>query len=97
MKNFCILAITLSLFPWTRGDDLVVTVEQGKLRGSKLFSRNGTEYRSFLAIPYAKPPLGELRFQVNFLADDSFPKRNRFLSEIFPRKMSFFPKIAIYK
>nr|CAD7441126.1 unnamed protein product [Timema bartmani] len=39
-----------------------VTVAQGKLFGKKVSSENGTFY-SFLGIPYAKPPVGPLRFK----------------------------------
>lgn len=65
MLSFYEFVLFLSLFPSIWGDEpLIITIKQGKLRGSKYKSRNGTEYRSFLGIPYAKPPIGELRFQV---------------------------------
>ena len=35
---------------------------QGKVRGSVHSSFNGRFYAQFLAIPYAEPPLGDLRF-----------------------------------
>lgn len=41
-----------------------VKVEQGLLRGGKSKTDNGFEYYEFLEIPYAKPPVGELRFLV---------------------------------
>ncbi|XP_065210127.1 esterase FE4-like [Planococcus citri] len=42
----------------------IVQTEQGKLRGKESISGfDGKKYCSFLGIPYAKPPLGELRFQ----------------------------------
>jgi hypothetical protein len=37
----------------------------GKLRGVKLESRGGREYFGFYNIPYAQPPLGDLRFMVS--------------------------------
>ncbi|CAH0729587.1 unnamed protein product, partial [Brenthis ino] len=40
-----------------------VTLSQGKLKGGKAVSDNGTPYYEFLGIPYAKPPLGNLRFK----------------------------------
>lgn len=41
-----------------------VIVEQGRLLGTTFSSRNGTEYYGFLTIPFAKAPIGELRFEV---------------------------------
>ena len=44
---------------------MIIEVKQGKLEG--LIEKSvltGKEYFSFLGIPYAKPPVGDLRFQV---------------------------------
>ncbi|KAJ0180162.1 hypothetical protein K1T71_004753 [Dendrolimus kikuchii] len=41
----------------------IVTVNQGKLRGGVKKLLNGTPYYSFKGIPYALPPIGELRFR----------------------------------
>lgn len=57
----------MSLFSWIWADSLTITIAQGTLLGGKSKSRNGTEYRSFLGIPYAKPPVGQLRFQVGLI------------------------------
>lgn len=48
-------------------DDLVVTLNEPKstIRGHVLKSTNGNDYYAFQDIPYAKPPVGELRFAVN--------------------------------
>lgn len=42
----------------------VVNTEYGKVRGEKIVSKVEIPYIRFLGIPYAKPPVGELRFQV---------------------------------
>ncbi|XP_049860259.1 cholinesterase-like [Schistocerca gregaria] len=44
-------------------EDVLVTVQQGTLRGTTATSAYHTSYTAFLGIPYAQPPLGELRFQ----------------------------------
>nr|ARM65382.1 putative antennal esterase CXE11 [Ectropis obliqua] len=40
-----------------------VTIAQGKLKGAEAISENGFKYYRFLNIPYAKPPVGRLRFK----------------------------------
>ncbi|XP_053606297.1 juvenile hormone esterase-like [Plodia interpunctella] len=40
-----------------------MTISQGKLRGGICKTENGFQYYEFLGIPYAKPPIGELRFK----------------------------------
>lgn len=44
--------------------ELEVRIADGILRGQVLQSRDGRTYYSFTGIPYAKPPIGELRFKV---------------------------------
>ncbi|CAH0557020.1 unnamed protein product [Brassicogethes aeneus] len=44
-------------------EDPIVETEYGNVRGSIKESRNGRNFFSFTGIPYAKPPIGELRFK----------------------------------
>ncbi|XP_068630322.1 LOW QUALITY PROTEIN: esterase FE4-like [Battus philenor] len=41
----------------------IVTVREGKLRGTVATLLDGSSYYSFKGVPYALPPFGELRFQ----------------------------------
>ncbi|CAG9827444.1 unnamed protein product [Diabrotica balteata] len=41
----------------------VVKIEEGKLRGLSQKNLDGEEFYSFLGVPYAEPPIGELRFK----------------------------------
>lgn len=41
-----------------------VCIEQGLLRGKTDTDLNGRPYFAFLGIPYAKPPIANLRFKV---------------------------------
>lgn len=47
--------------------NLIVKTESGPVRGVSLttYLKNKT-YNAYRGIPYAEPPLGELRFKVNF-------------------------------
>lgn len=42
----------------------VVSVKQGDLRGIEAENVRGGSYLSFRGIPYATPPVGDLRFRV---------------------------------
>ncbi|XP_015838352.2 esterase B1 isoform X1 [Tribolium castaneum] len=42
---------------------LLVTIEEGTLRGKKSKTYLGETFHSFLGIPYAEPPIGPLRFK----------------------------------
>lgn len=46
-------------------EEILVTIPQGVLRGKKEVSPYDDIYYSFQKIPYAKPPVGELRFKVS--------------------------------
>lgn len=48
-------------------DPLLVHTTLGTIRGVKEYSEKGNPFFSYYAIPYAKPPLGKLRFQVKCL------------------------------
>jgi hypothetical protein len=46
----------------------IVNTSLGRLQGLTSFSRDGREYFDFRGIPYARPPVGELRFEVRDFA-----------------------------
>jgi hypothetical protein len=57
------LAVLMTTIIAALADDLV-TLKQGCVKGHRLTSRKGREIFAFQGIPYAKPPVGELRFKV---------------------------------
>lgn len=61
MKVFGILMLLVGL---VFGTDNILNLNQGKIQGSVFNSRNGREFQAFQGIPYAKPPIGDLRLQV---------------------------------
>ncbi|XP_062543904.1 esterase B1-like [Armigeres subalbatus] len=44
-------------------DDVIVDISPGKIRGVKHILPNGQNFFSFSGVPYAKPPVGDLRFK----------------------------------
>lgn len=42
-----------------------VKLDNGIFTGIQMESYNGKDFNAFLGIPYAKSPIGELRFKVN--------------------------------
>lgn len=56
---FLIFAI---FYDWR--DPPTVKIEEGELVGKRLYTKLGREFSAFLGIPYAKPPIGDLRFEV---------------------------------
>ncbi|XP_001655125.2 esterase B1 [Aedes aegypti] len=48
---------------WPQPNRPVVSVRQGKLCGITAKLPNGSSYHYFKGVPYAKPPVGELRFR----------------------------------
>lgn len=42
----------------------LVNTINGAVQGSYMLSRDGKKIRSFRGIPYAQPPVGDLRFKV---------------------------------
>jgi hypothetical protein len=68
----CAAALTLvMILTRVRGDSWGIyadapkmMVQQGALRGFHSVTRKGRNISSFLSVPYAAPPIGELRFKV---------------------------------
>lgn len=62
MNTFGVFSL---LFGLVYGTDDILQLSQGKIRGSILNSRNGREFTAFQGIPYAKPPVRDLRFEAS--------------------------------
>lgn len=46
-------------------EECSVTVAEGRLKGKTAFDYFGRKFYSFRGVPYAKPPVNDLRFKVN--------------------------------
>ncbi|CAL4196958.1 unnamed protein product, partial [Meganyctiphanes norvegica] len=71
---FCVVTVTGRLVPKVqqrqhtrkvlkRNFDSIVSLPQGKIRGVRKVGENGGRYNVFHNIPYAQPPVGDLRFK----------------------------------
>lgn len=72
----CLLALILA----RTSDELRIKLPNGsKLIGRTLRSYSGRSIKSFLGVPYAKPPLGDLRFKVRDFTYIFFVKSTNFI------------------
>lgn len=60
---FCVLILGQSAIA---EDSPFVKIHQGEVKGRYLTTRDGRTISGFFGIPYAAPPVGELRFKVSF-------------------------------
>lgn len=61
MKSYAILVILLIICFQSHSE--IVEIDDGKLDGTMMRSRKGIEFHAFLKIPFAQPPVGNLRFK----------------------------------
>ncbi|XP_067006683.2 juvenile hormone esterase [Anabrus simplex] len=59
----CVAVLLLTVLAAVRANDPVVRTAQGQLRGSVLRTVDGRDIFSFRGVPFAKPPVGDLRFK----------------------------------
>ena len=67
LGELTMLLLTL-LVSAVQGEDVTVSLSKGKLRGARLDYDFGQYYYAFKGIPYARPPVKELRFKVSILS-----------------------------
>lgn len=51
---------------------ITVTTKSGPVKGYKIASSFDYNYYNFHGIPFAKPPVGDLRFKVNIVFENTF-------------------------
>lgn len=81
MKIFAILSILLGVA--FCNEYYTLSTKQGTLKGKIMESRNNKKFIAFQNIPFAKPPIGELRFEVSMIV----------IYELFWDKLRFFNKL----
>lgn len=60
--NFKLICF-VSLACFTAASSEIVDIDDGRIEGTLLRSRLGRTFSAFFRIPYAEPPIGDLRFQ----------------------------------
>lgn len=65
-KTIIVQCILYLILIQTEAKSIVVKTTHGPVRGSIATSRKDLKFYSFKGIPYAKPPLGKLRFKVHY-------------------------------
>lgn len=48
---------------------LTLQIDEGLINGKLMTTKNGRTFTGFIGIPYAEPPIGPLRFKVNYKID----------------------------
>jgi Carboxylesterase family len=66
MRRVLLAALSLLLGSAWAAQGPKVTIAQGTLVGKTMPSRQGNKIFAFQGIPYAAPPVGQLRFMVGF-------------------------------
>lgn len=61
--NSMLFFLNLIVFIANSVNCVILHTKQGSLKGNVFQSRNGRPFYSFYSIPYAEPPVGELRFK----------------------------------
>ena len=68
MKNLLLVFLCFQLFSYswcdTPNGPLVTIPTLGQIRGFQMTSAAGRDFYAYRGIPYAKPPVGDLRFSV---------------------------------
>ncbi|KAJ8978295.1 hypothetical protein NQ317_000109 [Molorchus minor] len=62
MLLFALVSLVLAI-PSVLSQNVIATVENGQLSGRTEYTARGKQYYAFNNIPFAKPPVGNLRFQ----------------------------------
>lgn len=61
---FVLLSVSVNYYRNIKTLSPIVEIDNGKLQGVISFTRLGKEVHEYMGIPFSKPPVGELRFEV---------------------------------
>ena len=93
---FIFLAVpkVASIEPVDRSNSVFAETIYGPIEGFRHTSRDGTQSHVFLGVPFAKPPINELRFEVNqFAPSPSYIVFVVFSASVASLEMEYNPKL----
>lgn len=61
--KLCVIKLLIFVLIFSSSKSEIVEIEDGLIEGTTMQSRKGMNFHAFLKIPFAKPPVAELRFQ----------------------------------
>lgn len=67
--QFCIIGLICFNFVISA---VFVNTRLGRIQGLLLSSRNGKKFGAFMGVPYAQPPVGNLRLEVSGFQNSNF-------------------------
>lgn len=62
--HYIVLVVFALFFEFVFSTGPQINVNEGQLKGKQFLSRSGRNFFAYQGIPYAKPPVGQLRFKV---------------------------------
>lgn len=75
IHSYRVIIELIFLVQFVQCSELTVNTTCGLLKGTEFKSRNGRVVTAFHGIPFAKPPVGKLRFQVCIVTKNMTPLR----------------------
>lgn len=80
---WCVYVTCVILYLSVISCEPLIKTTKGTIRGKVLKSRYGRDYYSFTGVPYGKPPVGDLRFQVVFTISSTLESYNNIVLYFF--------------
>lgn len=84
---YLFIAFSLIDVIFSTNNSPIVKVHLGTIKGYYKESYEGKKYEAYEGIPYAKPPVGNRRFQVFLIIDDYFHKNIFYVLDLYILKI----------
>uniref|UniRef100_A0A6P7G3Q6 Esterase-5B-like n=1 Tax=Diabrotica virgifera virgifera TaxID=50390 RepID=A0A6P7G3Q6_DIAVI len=81
-----LIMVFIAAFVAVLNAEVIVTTPNGKIRGRQEYSQRKISFYAFQQIPFAKPPVGSLRFKVSSIKEQNFTDFLALKNRISPTK-----------